>query len=502
MTKQHNVNDRNMTEEDNEQHLNVVRYIPRSIPTTDICDEPTRTIVCNEEWAKHIFGAIETLTLWTAWEGERDERNLGVQQVLKMLAGQCGGSSTMEFRDNPLDGCEVQYSNDNGLTWTTMFRKDSCISPAQPGDITNIYNDIDTINTNNTNYAGDILNVAPQWDYDPLVTDVALCYIVDIFVDMVCDVSISQIQSGNTERRESNDWINDIATGLADAAIGALVVSPIVPVVIPAAALSALGFAAATFIESALDYLATDNYEDYEDEDVRDVVKCMIIANMKGKTPTFANWSTALQYFSSLGAEAQTVARSVYLWMQDLNVFINYFIMWDDINSIADLLPECACPERWSHFWDFTTVGMDDFRVGDYGVKTPGVGVVATDKLEDGYHSMLISMLDFGAEINEKIPRCDGIEFHMEMVRGTWDSNGTALYMYNPPAPFYEANSGFAITGNTGWRHNFALCDVTFQRIWTLKSCFTKYGSLGSVVVTGMTFHGEGVDPFYGRITE
>jgi len=81
--------DRIIVPEDFRALDNVVRYVPRTAPLADICEEPTRTIVVNELWAKHIFGAIGTLALWKAWTGDDDERNIAVQQVMKLLSGEC-----------------------------------------------------------------------------------------------------------------------------------------------------------------------------------------------------------------------------------------------------------------------------------------------------------------------------------------------------------------------------------------------------------------------------
>lgn len=495
-------NDRNIVPADEIDHTNVVRYEPRIKPDVPICAEPVRSFSINEEWAKHIFGAIQTLTLWTAWIGEQDERNEAVQEIMEWLTNSCGDVAMPTiFRDNPLDLCEVQYSIDGGVSWVTMFRKDVCTPKASPTIVTNIYNDIDEINNNNTTWNNNIINIAPQWEYVDLDSDKALCWAIDFYVDMVCDVAINQIKSGNADRRDDNDWLEDVSNALTAGVIATIALLPTAPISMPVAALTALAWASTTIVQAAWDWIVTDDYSMYEDTEARQIIKCAMYQEMEGDTPQWELWRDSLSYHSSFGGNASRIAGLVHKWNQNIDIYINYMLLMEDINSIADTLPECPCDPRWSHFWDFTTVGSVDWRIGDYGEFQEGIGMVAQLRFLDGWYSMLISDLEFGAEIAELVPRCDGFQFHMELVRGTWDSNATALYMLQEPSAPHSANSGFAQTGNPGWRHNFTLTDVDLARISTLRSCFTAAGVYGSVVITGITFHGVGVDPFYGRVT-
>jgi len=246
-------------------------------------------------------------TRWDNLTATADELDEFVAIIDNQLSGNDCGMSAMEFRDNPLDMCEVQYSNDGGQTWTTMFRKDVCVAtPATTTtDISNIYNDIDTVNTNNTTWNNDITNVAPQWAYVDEFSDRALCWLIDRYVDWVCDFAFDQIESNNQDRRDENDWLDDI------------------------------------------DALANENSSYFKDDDARQVVKCFMFNQIRGETPQFTSWAASLDNFDEEGAGviATAIVETVSIFNQDTDTFINWMILMEDINSISASLPECDCPQ-------------------------------------------------------------------------------------------------------------------------------------------------------------
>ena len=434
-------------------------------------------------------------TRWTDITTNYDTLEKWVAEIDYLLDGnECsGGGDVSIFRENPLDKCEVQYSNDNGVTWHTMFRKDGCVSPPTQMSV-DVYNtSITTITTNNTNYAGDILNVAPAWAYDPLTTDLALCWTVRRFVDILCDARSEQLTANETLLN-----IASIAETVYQATVAALTgiagYTGFLPGIVGGAFALALGELAFGWIESAL----PNDKALYDDETARETVACWMFFNIKGATPNFSTWSTALDDFTGGDNAENAIVDLLKTALPDVDIFINFLMALEDITNITALLPGCGCPARWSHTWDFENVGIESWVVqGSYGIYTPGVGVVAQDRLLSGYHSMLIDSLT----LPEVVPRCDSFGFTMDMVRGSWASNTTALSMTAGGLYTYTANSGFAQTGNPGWTDTFPLCDPTYMRITTLRSCFTTGTNWGSVVVKSITLQGEGVDPFRHRVT-
>lgn len=151
--------------------------------------------VCLTQQQIMILKAALIPAYWSArWMGfpgsveARDALDAMIAKIDAQLDGNDCEVFSMEFRDNPYDPCEVQYSNDVGETWTTMFRKDVCAIPTLI-DIQNIYEGAENNTTNQTTYAGDITNIAPDWEYTGEPThdkwvDVALCYAIAKYVDL------------------------------------------------------------------------------------------------------------------------------------------------------------------------------------------------------------------------------------------------------------------------------------------------------------------------------
>lgn len=243
----------------------------------------------------------------------------------------------MEFRDNPLDPCEVQYSND-GETWKTMFRKDNCaaLSMEDVADITNTKTDI--VN-NYTTYAGDIVNVAPDWEYNEEDTDLALCWAIDFYVDWICRVSIAELQKDNEIAQAIEVLWEDCAEQLSLGIVAGLALTSL-----PAAAGAAVAWAVVEIITEYLTWLLEVDISSFEDEDAKQAVKCWMWDSVRGETPQWADWSTSLDTFEPGDDAEGDIAGAVEIFNKDENVYINYMMLMNDVNEIATSLPPCDCP--------------------------------------------------------------------------------------------------------------------------------------------------------------
>lgn len=159
-------------------------------------------------------------TRWTSLSITPDELDAEISQIEYKLDGnECyGGAEDMDYRDNPLDPCEVQYSKDGGETWLTMFRKDNCMSGSL-GDVTIINNAITEIENNYTTYDGDITNIAPKWGWVDEYSDHALCWALSQWVDLICSIAIADIQSSNHNQRKLDDLFHEVIQQIAALAI-------------------------------------------------------------------------------------------------------------------------------------------------------------------------------------------------------------------------------------------------------------------------------------------
>ena len=290
-------------------------------------------------------------TRWAQLGVTSDQLEEFVGAIDNQLDGNDCGVCNMEFRDNPSDDCEVQYSNDAGLTWTTMFRKDIC-APQKiitSETITQTTTNINTVITNNATYAGDILNVAPEWEYVDQWSDNALCYVINKYVRFVCDFAVNEIVTYNTQKRSENDWLDDIAVLLAELVMDVLVATSVAsggnPITMPIVAMGALTWASVQIVEWAWDYWAGIDPDKFKDEDAIEVVACWMYNKMRGSTPTFSRWRDSLDDFVPDGVAESSISSSVAAFNAEVDIFINYMILMEEVNDIAEYLDVCDCPQ-------------------------------------------------------------------------------------------------------------------------------------------------------------
>jgi len=113
----------------------VPRYAPRikptPIPAASAFDLPTRCVTINERWISHILGLLEVLDQPDAWIGTAEEITAARDEVNAIIAafheGNCETTMPTLLRQNPADVCQLQYSNDDGETWSLAFDYGLCI---------------------------------------------------------------------------------------------------------------------------------------------------------------------------------------------------------------------------------------------------------------------------------------------------------------------------------------------------------------------------------------
>ena len=171
-------------------------------------------------------------------------------------------------------------------------------------------------------------------------------------------------------------------------------------------------------------------------------------------------------------------------------------LLKDDTNPDWETL--CTeCPERWSHTWNFATHGMEAFIIaGGYGEYQVGVGVVATDREQDGWFTRWIEYL----QLPEAVPRCDRHQIHVTVVRGNFAGLVFGYRLEQPPVDTEEWNSGHVLTGTTTMTAAFNLTNLEYVRSSAVCS-FNEVAPNGSMIITGVTLQGVGSDPFEGRVT-
>ena len=278
---------------------------------------------------------------WLGFPG--DESSLDyLDAMVSMIDSQLDGNDcpvcNMDFRDNPEDLCEVQYSKDSGETWITMFRKDVCAS-APTISITTITESKETIINNYETYDGDILNVAPQWEYVDEDSDLALCWAIDRYVNWLMATSIAEKNANNDVKKLIDLLWEDANEEITKIMIAALAVANF-----KAAAAAALAWVTVEVITEYLEALAEAETNYFKDEDAIQAVKCWMWDSVRGETPQWDEWTHSLDEFPIDGLAEGAIVEVVRIMNANENIYINYMILVEDINSVSAGLPPCDCP--------------------------------------------------------------------------------------------------------------------------------------------------------------
>lgn len=470
--------------------------------------------VCLTQRQVAILKALLTTAYWaTRWTGltaTKDQLEEFITEIDYKLDGNDCEAQTMMFRDNPEDTCEVQYSTDGGTTWYTMFRKDNCSPRPSETVINNWYTYQTNVNNDYTTYAGDIINVAPDWNYTDPDQDNAICWTIQNWVDFICDFAITQIETNNQNRRDQNDWLDELAPAVSAAVVTMIVALIGTVVTVPALLIGGVTYSLTLLLDNFLDTLINESSDAYRDEDARDIIKCYMYQEITGSTPQWTAWKNSLQNWEDFGGNVKTIAETVHVANNHEKTYVEWMIMTEDINSIADVLPPCPCPDTWEHTWDLENTGIEAWIFdsgaalhGPYGTYSAGTGALVEHAvIPNGWHWNSI----FRLVLPETVPNIQSIKVYYDAVKGTWDSNGNFLQLNLVGLGSQAWTQGNLITGDDQSKEFIHVSSgeasevQIFYRVADYEPGPPKPN--GSGVITKITLGGEGVDPFSGRDTD
>lgn len=314
---------------------------PRIKPDVGILDAPLRCLVLNEEWFKHVGGAIEVLTEWRAWVDDYDERSDSVQEILKILSGEY---CMFQLRQNPSNSCLMEQSLDNGATWTTAFDYSQCISPALASESLN--DSIDALNQLIADYDTTVASIAPDMVYDSSATDdirdLALCHALNEIVDLMCEAELEyrrQIALAST--------ITAIMLALLAVVITVATAGTATPFYLALSASLAGGFG--VLFGGLSEAILTD-------ETAKDAVVCCMRDALAGSTLAKIDFEESLDACGFTGGtnEAQLAGAISELLTED-NMYTSFLDYMQRAYRLAEIgIADCPCPEDWEYTIDFT----------------------------------------------------------------------------------------------------------------------------------------------------
>lgn len=490
----HELHDRNLVPADEIDHLNILRYPPRDPPTVAIFDPPTRCYRANEEWAKHIMGAVTGLQAWKAWTGEQDELNEAVQSIMEFMVGEV--CAMFLLRQSPVSNCLLEQSTDGGDTWTPAFDYSLCMGGGSDASIT-IYINIAIANLVVLNQlyidAGlDITIMYPNVEYDSgpqdADRDTALCYSIEALTEGIYNAAEAVIN----QQISRVNFLSQVISGLTGgyfASDGNLIAALAQSVVDAIFGTDAL--------EAASDALAN--------ADARRAVVCCIYDNLQGNTATYALWQLA---GAGCGFGAGTDEELLLDVLTPIFAGLDAYLSWITLLSngvdlaITGLIGnDCDTCGTWTAFIDFKlSDGGYVQHLGSgcilMGVWTPGVGWVGTNSPVCGGFVRYGSFIDLTFAVPATIGQ---ITQNYDLVKGfNYNPNNTAIWLDRTPQATHRTITSALVDGtnqdestNNTFFAGVSILQGGLMSAWNTVPPVPN----GTSILNSMTITGEGPIP-------
>lgn len=361
-------------------------FLPTSelpAPTAAIDASPFVCFHVNREWLPYLIGAWATLTRASIYSGTFEEKKFAVLEAENFLCTIHSGNvqcedAMIDFRQNPANVCQLEYSTDGGVTWLLAFDYSRCRRASVTLNVDSYIDASTTINNDVAVYQGDILNLAPAWAYgdsDDIYRDAAMCAALHLFVDAALDI-IAEGMDESAALSLDHMWeIARDAVGYGLAFYEATVwFAPNV------AWFPALSLGIAECVRGAWDLVNREDGAAFRDRAAREVVYCRMLLHMQGATPTFNQWKTSLdgETFTGNAAKQADVLR---LLLQDENAYMETMLVLADAIEVARIggLDDCPCQlDEWEHVVNLREPLPDGLHVV-HGEHVAGQGVVGRD---------------------------------------------------------------------------------------------------------------------------
>jgi len=348
-----------------------------------LSDKPVS--VCLTERQMYILSVWNSYTPWiTRWYNTDDASIAG----LKAIAA--------EIEDLLMCGCGVPEPSFTDRLNSQVY-------------ITNTATTYET--TYNTwNDAGQtVVSIAPDLDYSsgvPGDIDKLLCLALEML--LVAIVEAAKANKSGTEQ-DNRDMVKNLgnvfgalatAGGVATAAGGAAAAFVGFlggPYLILGLALSAVGLAVANLIW-------TTDLSVFNDQTAIDDVKCTLVNNIIGNTPSRPVFQAGLSPndFAS-GSNAEKLAAIVQPYLDDLDTYLQWLATAQGLYEVANfgLLPDCGCIPPIEGLWAIFPgyAGLTEAQSGMITAQTETSVSFSTDEARDGEYRIVAQYNSFGLPV-------------------------------------------------------------------------------------------------------
>ena len=496
-------------------------------PSVGMFDSPTACVQVNLEWSSHVIGALESLSQMDSWRGSDATQFQALQEVEKLFNALAVESDCPEsdmptlLRQNPANACLLEYSINNGATWSLAFDYSLCIGETVQNTIENTINQGDSYNfyKDGSNYIYLLRKeykttfnltinnmypslVVPTGEEPTTFNEDALCYLCNLFVDSTSAMFVKAIDEKNNNVGANQSTLFLAIMGIVVTVIGVIATGGI-GLLWGAGFFTSLTAAGAftgwlTSIAVAIsnlvlngDELAYDYaYTAFNNATARRLIACCMYNNLVG-LPSQAEFEASL---SGCDFDAESDEEKVRSALNDviieggLEVYLTFIDMYAGIGQgleNGDIEPvDCLCDE-WCYLFDFTTSSGGEFvsayLEGGYEVSAQYVGGLGWSSVDvthpNGLQRVRKAGIDFRFSQKTYIKT---MEFTFDYLRGEVDDGG----YFGRRETFVNGLDNSVLTNNTSNLSAMAVFNgdnnkrlYTYNRDMTLSSGRFQYWS-------------------------
>ena len=248
------------------------------------------------------------------------------------------------LRANPDNPCELQTSCDGGETWTTLIDMSECVktavSPLLDAQSQKLIDDLLDA------FDGTAASVTEHLTYDggpdDSARDAALCSALELYIEMLCNVAVSNIQKNLDVLDSLRNIVNEIIDTTA----------VFVFTVFPPAAIGLL--IANVIIDIGLTYWELAQEVVFNDLNARRQLQCCMYNALAGNTITLTGFQGSLDACGfTFGTPAAQLAGALSPLLAAVKAFLAFIQIEDQLFPLAkagwldNYCPDCApgCPE-------------------------------------------------------------------------------------------------------------------------------------------------------------
>jgi len=464
-----------------------IRHVEQSYtPTVEPDASPGKCYHIASQYIPFLITGLDYFTSDDNFQGDDATRQLAAARITTLQAilmtGNlaCNGEPGMEFRQNPSDACQLQYSTDGGGTWKLMFDYSLCAGKTN-GKQAPSAQAIAAVSVEINNWVGDYdgntNSVAPELIHDNSPTDdyrdQAVCALIyQILLDI-------QAIAKNTDAQCSG-WHWDIYRWLNKATIDALTAVLWLDSagVIPLTVEERFGIILCQSLERQIydDVREWDITPLREDALIQSLI-CYAFNEVRGDSISYSQWSSMFDGADSLDNMNTDCLEFIQTVFQDEDGYAAFIGATNDLVAeleSGNVVYDCPCQE-FEHVFDFTA---DDggFIIKDGGVWTAGQGWLSTTVSGK-------QLLSIYLEFNQRVLYSIEIDYYAAAA-----SNGGVRRITRYPDNTHVALSTGTGTFNT---EDTSQSDVNKIGLWLDTNNVASANK-----ITTLTVRGYGQNPF------